>query len=286
MIETYAFFAAFVLQIIGLSVLQPIWFAGLWHKEAAVFPADLQPALHERIFRHLPRLRAVNWGIAVFGFALLGAFIVYVPFKAWDDFARFYLMLQCAPMVVATLVFYRAIHEIGSARPEPKRRAVLQRRGLFDFVSPVAVGIAVLCYCLYVAYLFYIARKPFDGFAGVWVNVAGMTLTYLVGTVVAWRALYGKKTHAFETHEGRINGMHLAVRMMVFMCIFSAVGLSLDLTIKYFELDRWIPFMSCAGMALLPVMFYLTIKAPPRGPDAGRPDPVGPPTPHARGSSA
>jgi hypothetical protein len=283
MIESYAFFAAFVLQIIGLSVLQPLWFAGLWHKEAAIFPADLQSALHERIFRHLPRLRAVNWGIAIIGFAVLGAFIVYVPFQAWDDFARFYLMLQCAPMVVATLVFYRAIHEIGNARQEPKRKALLQRRGLFDFVSPVAVGIAVLSYVLYIAFLFYIARKPFDGFAGVWVNVVGMTLTYGVSAVVIWLALYGKKTHSFETLEGRVNGMRLVVRMMVYLSIFSVVGLSMDMSIKYFELDRWIPFMSCAGMAVIPVMFYLTLKASPQGPDAGGP---GPSEATAQGSSA
>jgi hypothetical protein len=286
MIETYAFFAAFVLQIIALSVLQPIWFAGIWHKEAAVFPAELQSALHERILRHLPRLRAVEWGIAVFGFAVLGAFIFFVPFQAWDDFARFYLMFQLTPMFVATLVFYRALKEIGRTPPEAKRKAVMQRRGLFDFVSPIAVGIAVVSYFLYVAYLFYIARNPFDGFAGVGVNIIGMTLTYLVSAVVVWRALYGKRTHLYETHEGRINGMHLAVRMMVYMSIFSVVGMSMDMTIKFLELDRWIPFMSCAGMAVLPVLFYLSFKVPPRGPGEGDTDPQGQPTPQARGSSA
>src|SRR5688572_3881431 len=268
MIATYAFFAAFVMQIVALSVLQPIWFAGMWRKEAAIFPAELQPALHDRILRHLPRLRAVNRGIAVIGFALLGAFIFYVPFKAWDDFSRFYLMLQCAPMVIATVAFFRALKDIGRMRTETKRTAVMQRRALFDFVSPIAVGFALLCYVLYVVYLFYIARDPFNGFAGVWVNVAGMTLTYLVSAFAVWMILYGKRTHSFETREGRINGMRFAARMMVYMSIFSVVGLSMDMTIKFFELDTWIPFMSCVGMAIIPFVFYMALKAAPREPDS------------------
>jgi hypothetical protein len=285
-IETYAFFAAFVVQIVALSVLQPLWFVGIWHKEASVFPPELQPALQQRIFRHLPRLNAVNWGIAVIGFALLGAFILYVPFKAWDDFARFYLMLQCAPMVIATVVFMLALKDIGGTRAEAKRTALMQRRGLFDFVSPIAVGISILCYFLYVAYLFHIAQKPFDGFAGVWVNIAGMTLTYVGYAVALWMILYGRRTHSYETREGRVNGMRFAARMMVFMSIFSVFGLSMDMTVKFFGLDRWIPFMSCVGMAIIPFVFYMALKAAPRGPGAAGPNAGHPPAPQTQGSSA
>ena len=47
---------------------------------------------------------------------------------------------------------------------EGKRKAVLQRRGLFEFVSPLVVVLAVLIYFLFVAYMVYLARNPNSGF--------------------------------------------------------------------------------------------------------------------------
>ena len=48
--------------------------------------------------------------------------------------------------------------------PEGKRKAILQRRGLFDFVSPFIVFLAVLSYFLFAAFVIYIRQHPFPGF--------------------------------------------------------------------------------------------------------------------------
>ena len=56
--------------------------------------------------------------------------------------------------------------------PPAKRKAVLQPRGLFDFVSRSAVALAIVVYFSFIALLLYIERHPFPGFAGVAVNAA------------------------------------------------------------------------------------------------------------------
>ena len=58
-----------------------------------------------------------------------------------------------------------------------KRTALLERRGLFDFVSPFIVFLAVLTYLLFAAFVIYIRQHPFPGFAGL-INLVGVTLLY------------------------------------------------------------------------------------------------------------
>ena len=78
MIEVYLFLAVFPVQILGMSVLLPIRFTRLIRTGLESIPAErlaeLYPGVdvgqaHERF---IARYRAVNTGIAVLGFLLLG----------------------------------------------------------------------------------------------------------------------------------------------------------------------------------------------------------------------
>ena len=125
--------------------------------------------------------------------------------------------------------------------PEGKRKAILQRRGLFDFVSPFVVFLAVLSYFLFAAFVIYIQQHPFPGFAGL-INLGAVTLVYAVNAFVVYRMLYGRKSNPFETHAGRLHTIGLTVKSSVYSCIVVVVYLSLNFSLRLLDLKRWEPF--------------------------------------------
>jgi hypothetical protein len=143
MIEAYAFLAMFIVQIVTMSVLHPARLAKYSRMKLAEFPAESFPQLHSHGAlgkvsneRFLSIYLRVNAGVAVVG-ALLLAFMFYnVPILDWDRMTAFYFLLQAAPMALLAVIGIRYLLVYRSSLLEGKRKAILQRRGVFDFVSP------------------------------------------------------------------------------------------------------------------------------------------------------
>ena len=143
-------------------------------------------------------------------------------------------------IVVWLGVKFNKVHKRSSLL-EGKRKAILQRRGLFDFISPFIVLLAVLVYFLFAAFVIYIQRDPFPGFAG-YLTLGIVTLGYAVQALIVYAVLYGRKANPFETHEGRARTIGLTVKSCVYSCIACVVFLSLNLTLVLLDLQRWEPF--------------------------------------------
>src|SRR6185436_326908 len=171
MIEVYLFLAMFPLQILGMSVLYPVRFTRLIRTGQKNFPAERLAELYpgvdvgEAHGRFLARYRAANTVIAVLGLLLLGWFIRYMQRPNWDEGAVGgmvfgYCLLQYSPFILIVWFTTRFNKVHRRLLPEAKRKAILQRRGLFDFVSPFTVLLAILAYLQFVAVMFYVARHP------------------------------------------------------------------------------------------------------------------------------
>ena len=115
---------------------------------------------------------------------------------------------------------------------EGKRKAVLQRRGLFDFVSPFAVFVAVAIYFLFVAYMLYIAQNPNVGMGDSFISIGAVTLVYALSAFQVYKMLYGKKLNPLETHAGHVHMISLAVKSAAYGCIVCVVFLSLIFTLE------------------------------------------------------
>jgi hypothetical protein len=234
MIAVYAFLAAFTLQILVVSVLLPAWFIRYIRVQTMGLPAErlaqMYPGVDLRSFqeRFLTQYRALITGLAVFGLLLLGWLFSYMRRSDWDEgpvevlvtvhFLAAY-MLPFAFLVWAGVRFNKK-HK--RAVTEAKRTAVLQRRGLFDFVAPSAVFLAVLSYVLFAAFVIYIRQHPFPGFAGL-ITLVAVTLIYAVNAATVYWMLYGTKSNPFETHAGRLHTIGLAVKSSVYSCIVIVV---------------------------------------------------------------
>lgn len=252
MIEVYAFLAVFTIQVLVMSVIQPVLFVRTVRTEAEKFPADRfaqrYPGVdHNRVLaRYLVRYRVANAGIAVLGVILLGWLFSYMQQPDWDDgwvggWVTAYFFLQVSPVMVGG-IFELRYKKLLEQLLEGKRKAVLERRELLDFVSPFTLFLAVFSYLFFVALVFYVDKHPFPGFGGPLANIGIVTLGHAFLAFMVYRTIYGKKVNSLETHEARTHGIAMVVKACVFASIVSTMSGSLGLATKLLDVQGWAPF--------------------------------------------
>ena len=279
MIEVYLFLGMFTAQILGMSVLYPVRLTRLIRTALKNVPAErlaeLYPGVdvgqaHERF---LARYRAANTVVVVLGLLLLGWLISYMQRPNWDGGAvggmcTAYWLLQLSPIILIAwfTIRFNKVHR--RLLPEAKRKAILQRRGLFDFVSPFTVLLAILAYFQFVAFMFYVARHPFPGFGGPFANIGIVSLGYiLLGTFVMY-VLYGRKRDPLQTHADRMRMIRGVANFYAWMLILSPISVSLSIAQKLLDLETWGPFAGTVFFLIL-TLLNLRIGYPrPRQPES------------------
>jgi NADH:ubiquinone oxidoreductase subunit 4 (subunit M) len=138
----------------------------------------------------------------------------------------------------------------------------LERRGLFDFVSPFVVFLTMLCYPLLVGLVIYEERD--DGFAEGLVKIGAITLMYATFAFGVYASLYGKR-NPFQTHEDRIRAMAISVKGSVYTCLVAVVYISLHFLLTMLGLPSWKPFAMSAFLVICGVSsFWSILNAIPR----------------------
>jgi hypothetical protein len=275
MLAAYAFLAAFLLQILLTSVLYPAWFIKYVRLRASRLPAERVAQLYPGVDlagaleRCLARYRVLTRSIAVLGVLLLGWLFSYMRHPDWDDgpvealVSAYFATQMLLPVALVVWFGVRFDKAYKLALPESKRTAMLQRRGLFDFVSPFVVALAALCYVLFAAFVLYIRQHPFPGFAGL-ISLGGITLVYAVNALVVFMMIYGKNRNPFESHAGRLRTIGLAVKSCVYSCIVIVVYLSLNFSLVLLDLQRWEPFALSTFFVVCVLVTSIGVLAPLR----------------------
>ena len=247
MIEVYAFLVMFAVQILAMSVLFPARLIKFTREQSTGISeerlAQVYPGIdhHLATKRFLSQIRVGSVGVAVIGVLALGWLFNYMRQPGWSLGAvialnSVYYILQFLPLLLAAWFTYRLYktHELS----EGKRTATLERRGLFDYVSPSIVFLAVLAYALFVALVILVQRESFPGFFLIGV----LTFVYAMQAYDVYRALYGKKRGPLDTHSVRANRTGFAVKFSVYMCIVISVFFALAFTIDVLDQKKWVPF--------------------------------------------
>jgi hypothetical protein len=283
MIEAYAFFAAFTVQILAMSVLQPAWFSRYVRAQMASLPSERLARLYpdvdvnQSLERYLTGYRLANGGVALLGLLLLGWLFGYMRRPDWDDgpveaLVGAYFLLQALPLGVFALMGHKHSNAFRQSLLEGKRTALLQRRGLLDFVSPFTIFVAVTSYLLFVAYVLYIAQDPFPGFKG-YITIGAITLVYALNAFGVYRQLYGRKSNPLEPHAGRVRTIGLGVKACVYSCIAIVWFLALNFTLVLLDLQRWEPFAQCVFFVITVLFSFMAYVVSPRRPGS---DDLGP----------
>jgi len=253
MIDAYAFLAAFTVQIFVVSVLHPAWFTKY---ARAKWEAQLPGWDRKFRERFLGLYRAVNAGIAALGLVLLGWLFRHMRSPDWDVglvslLLRGFVVVQVLPFVLIGLIgAWVKRRALTRSTPEVKRTASLQRRGLFDYVSPITVFLAVVGYFLFAAFVVYIQQHPLPGFPG-YRLLRTVTLIYALNAFLAYWLLYRRKRWPLETSAYRMYAVGVQVKIVVYTSIAVIVFLSLNVTLQLLDMQRWVPFAMSVYFVLI-----------------------------------
>ncbi len=244
MIGAYAFLAAFTVQILVVSVLHPAWLTRYARAKAEVQLPGWDGKSRERF---LTFYRAVNAGIAVLGLVLLGWLFNHMPRPDWDvgpvtRLFTWYVVVQILPFALVSLIGgWVKKKALTRSPPTVKRTASLQRRGLFDFVSPFTVFFAVVGYFLFVAFVIYTQQHPFPGFSG-YRLLGAVTLIYALTAFLVYWLLYRRMRWPLETSAYRMHALGVQVKILFYTSIAIVVYLSLNVALGLMDMQRWMPF--------------------------------------------
>jgi hypothetical protein len=273
MIEVYGFLLVFTVQLLAMSVMYPAMLNRYVRAQATRIPRERLARLFPGVDfplateRFLTRHRAANSALAVLGLLLLAWFFVYMRRPGWHEdpvviLSAGYFTLQYAPILFVSWLGFRWTKAHKQSLLDGKRTATLERRGLFDFISPFAVILAVLSYAGCVAFILYMQVEAFPG----WALIALLTIVYLAQTHVIYRALYGKKSNPFETHAARVHRIGVAARVSVYGCILVAVFFAFVFTVDQLDMKRWVPLAQSVCVLITTLFCLMGLTAPPRPP--------------------
>jgi len=279
MIEVYLFLAMFPVQILGMSVLYPVLFTRFIRTGLKKVPAErlaeMYPGVdvgqaHERF---IARYRAANTVVVALGLLLLGWFLTYMQRPNWDGGAvggilTAYFLLQNFPIMLIAWFTTRFNKVHRRLLPEAKRKAILQRRGLFDFVSPLTVLLAILAYLQFVAVMFYVARHPPPEFGGPFANIGILSLAYILLGGGVMYLLYGKKIDPLQTHADRMRMISGVATYYAWILILTSILLSLQAARDLVDLETWGPFAGTVFFLIITLLNLRTMTPRPRQPEA------------------
>lgn len=267
MIDVYLFHAVFALQILLISVLIPRRLLQLVSQAMARRSEPLPTGGDEWVRRHATAYRWANAAIVAIGLLLLASLFSYMRQPEWTDgpveaLQALYVLLQFLPLLVIGVRGAFLNKALWSSLQPERKKAVLQRRGLFDFVSPAAVTLALLCYLLYVVLIVYIQRDPFPGFAGAYVNIGIVTLCYGVIAFAIYRVIYGTQTNPLQSHAERMYQMGTIVKALVYSGLASVLSIMINMSLILIDRQHLEPFAHSACVVVLALVIYRGMRAP------------------------
>ena len=280
MFEMYGFVAAFTAQVLIFSVLGPLRLVGVLRAQIEQFIAErappIDPSAAALVDRRLRLFLLLGLGTAVLGLLLLVAMIRYMLRPDWHDgpleaVVPAYFMVQVLPTFLAILTAARFHEVLKRSLPPEKRKALLQPRGLFDFVSRSAVALSVLAYFLFNALLMYIERHPFPGFAGLPTNAAIVTLLYAFMALCIYVTLRKMGSSPLQAREDRMRSVGVAVKVCVYSSIAGVAFVSLNMTLILMDQQRWEPTFASIGLIVLGLLSRIAMREQMRIPGVGGP---------------
>ncbi|HEY4342158.1 MAG TPA: hypothetical protein VGM97_19595 [Steroidobacteraceae bacterium] len=288
MIETNAFLATFAIQILAGSALCPALFIRRVRADALSFPterfAELFPGVDKiaSTERFVTRYRAQNAVITVLGLLLLGWLFTQMGHLGEGGttviLITVYYLAQLAPQLLIARNAAKYNKRLKASLAEGKRKAVLQRRGLFDFVSPFIVLLAVLSYAVLAALVIYLRQHPYPGFGG-FANLGFITLAYAFFALVAYQVLYGRKPNPLVTHADRLYAIGMTIKTLIYTGIGVTVFTLIILTLGLLRLMRWNLFAVDVFFVICVVTPYIQgaiARRRPKGDLLGSPGPLPP----------
>jgi magnesium-transporting ATPase (P-type) len=275
MFEVYAFLLMFLVQVLMMSVMFPAALIRYSRTQAPRFADRFAQAfpgvdIGQSIERFVTRFRATTLVVAVLGLVLLGWLFDYMQRPDWNHrdvlpLTVAYYMAQVVAIVLEVVIgFSSYLKLLRHPSPAGKRTAVLQRRGLFDFVSPFAVFLAAAAYLLFVGFVIYLQQRGMEDTKSAFTLIVSITLVYVLNAVTLYAMLYKSRVfNPLETRESRGPWIGIQVKGLVYSSIFIVAFISIFSVLDVLNQQRWMPFALTAFFVGCSVSFFTSLAAAP-----------------------
>ncbi len=185
---------------------------------------------------------AFNLLILAAGMMIVVGLIVYSPdlsaanTERWDQaLVAVWFFVQVFPMILMEIGAFSHFKRMREANSQTTRKALLQPRRLFDFISPALIGAAVIIYALFVALVIYMRQFDYPWFGG-YANIAGVTIVNLLFAGMLFWKMYGKKQDPYQADGTRKEEIRLVAKQMVFTSIAVTIHIAMSILLAAFEL--------------------------------------------------
>jgi len=240
------FYGAFLLQVITISGLIPVWvrgrLAGMMQAHPPAEYPKLYPVSQQHMQQVLTRFMVFNAVLLVLGLAMLAQLYwgSQTELFGWDNQGGMtvYFLWQYLPFAYLGAQGVKH-HQMMRLLNENKQRvASLQPRRLRDHITPLwqlLIGVTLLAY---IATVVHMAQNPFPGFAGYWniVFVLGLNAFFVV---MIHFQIKGRKTDPHQTQHDRLQQQRLIGRLLVLGWVMANVFLTINMWLAQWDMRDW-----------------------------------------------
>lgn len=252
------FYFVFLSQIILVSWYFPGKILGRVKSVLETYPPSEYPKLYPKpieVYETGQRIyRIINQIILVVGFILLFAVGLwdYSSDGRISDLLPFvYFMVQMIPLMLMEVSGFAYFKLMRQADSRTRRKAELQPRRLFDYISPTMFGAAIFMNIACILYYLYIDQFQFQWGSDTFViSVTLIAMNSLFAGIIYWN-LSGKKMDPYQSGKDRMRQIESTVKSLVFVSIGASIFIMVAAGINEFNLDYLEPSIMSLYLQLI-----------------------------------
>ncbi len=260
MLDQILFYVVFFAQIFLISYYLPGKMLRRMKYVLETYPPSGYSKLYPKPIGYyekaLRNFKTINGCILLVGLLLMAVMFVYSKGGEWDIVFP-YFMIQFIPMLlleIGSFNMYKLMRKASTTR-----KAELHPRRLLDFISPRLIGLAVLVYLAFIAFVVYMRQFEYPWFGG-YENVAVMTgMNLFLAGILLWN-IYGKKQDPYQAYEDRKRHIDHFAKQMVFVSISATLFGIIQVVIKAIDLDDFDPMIMSLYFQLIAVISLRAIR--------------------------
>ncbi len=264
--DNILFYVIFLSQIILISFYFARKILSRMRYVVETYPPSKYPKLYpvpiDIVEKGQRNFRNMNLFILLAGFllVLIGVFSGYSANDSSDGiFLTIYFFVQFSPMLLAEISGFKYFKLMRKANLHTTRKAELQPRRLFDFISPTFIGMAIFMYVAFIVFGLYIYQFQFHWGSKAFIMIISLTAANLFfAGIIIWN-MYGKKIDPYQAYKDRIRQIGLTVKSLVFISIAATMFLAIAVLFDKFDSDNLMPTVMSVYFQLLAVISFQTV---------------------------
>ncbi len=243
MTDNTLFYPVFLSQILLISFYYPREIFNRLDEVFNNYSSDKYPRLYiktpESYKKQLQKFKVINHLILIVGILLLvtigigdylteGSINQNIPFL--------YFIIQVLPLMILEYKGFAYFKLMRKADLRTTRRAELNPRRLFNYISPAVLGFAIflIISCILIYYsIFQFQFHPSNATFVITISLILSNLLY--GGVIYWN-IYGKKINPYQASNDRMNHIQLTVKSLIFMSIAASIFLIINGVVENYHL--------------------------------------------------